>query len=109
MVSLAAIEDRETLRQRLTFQLAYTWSKQMDAIEFLNAADPLPYETISGGDRTHRIAASGIVELPFGKGRKFASDLPALGRYLRRRLADCLRDAAPIRAADRFRQCNLHR
>ena len=55
----------------LTFQLAYTWSKQMDATEFLNAGDPLPYETISGFDRSHRIAASGIVELPFGKGRKF--------------------------------------
>lgn len=59
-----------------TFQLAYTWSKQMDATEFLNAGDPLPYETISAGDRTHRIAASGIIELPFGKGRAFASDLP---------------------------------
>jgi hypothetical protein len=59
-----------------TFQLAYTWSKQMDATEFLNAGDPLPYETISGGDRTHRVAASGIAELPFGKGRKFANDLP---------------------------------
>jgi hypothetical protein len=49
------------------FQLAYTWSKQMDATEFLNAADPLPYETISGGDRTHRVAASGIAELPLAK------------------------------------------
>ena len=53
----------------LTFQLAYTWSKQMDATEFLNGGDPLPYETISGFDRSHRIAASGIVESPFGKGR----------------------------------------
>ena len=59
-----------------TFQLAYTWSKQMDATEFLNAGDPLPYQTISGFDRTHRVAASGIVELPFGKGRSFASDVP---------------------------------
>jgi hypothetical protein len=59
-----------------TFQLAYTWSKQMDAVEFLNAGDPLPYETISGGDRTHRVAASGIAELPFGKGRRYASDWP---------------------------------
>jgi hypothetical protein len=62
-----------------TFQLAYTWSKQMDATEFLNAGDPLPYETISGGDRTHRVAASGIAELPFGKGRAFASNLPRWG------------------------------
>ncbi|MFN0122953.1 MAG: TonB-dependent receptor domain-containing protein [Blastocatellia bacterium] len=60
----------------LTFQLAYTWSKQMDATEFLNAGDARPYETISGGDRTHRVAASGIAELPFGKGRKFVNDLP---------------------------------
>ncbi len=60
----------------LTFQIAYTWSKQMDATEFLNAGDALPYETISSGDRTHRVTASGIVEFPFGKGRKFASDLP---------------------------------
>jgi Carboxypeptidase regulatory-like domain/TonB dependent receptor len=70
------IEKRFT--KGLTFQIAYTWSKQMDATEFLNAGDAVPYETISGGDRTHRVTASGIVELPFGKGRKFASDLPRL-------------------------------
>lgn len=62
--------------QGFTFQLAYTWSKQMDATEFLNAADPLPYETISAGDRSHRVAASGIIEFPFGKGRRFVNDLP---------------------------------
>jgi hypothetical protein len=62
--------------QGFTFQLAYTWSKQMDAVEFLNAADPIPYETISASDRPHRIAASGIFELPFGRGRRFASGLP---------------------------------
>jgi hypothetical protein len=60
----------------VTFQLAYTWSKQMDAIQFLNGADPMPYETISSGDRPHRVAASGIIELPFGKRRRFANDLP---------------------------------
>ncbi len=62
--------------QGVTFQLAYTWSKLMEATGFLNAGDPMPYETISGFDRSHRVAASGIAELPFGKGRKFASDLP---------------------------------
>jgi hypothetical protein len=66
----------------LTFQLAYTWSKLMEAIEFLNAADPMPYESISSFDRTRRVAASGIAELPFGKGRKFANDLPRLADTL---------------------------
>lgn len=66
----------------LTFQIAYTWSKQMDATEFLNAGDAMPYETISGGDRTHRVAASGIVELPFGKGRKFLNDSPTIAEHI---------------------------
>jgi len=60
-----------------TFQLAYTWSKTMEAISFLNAVDPLPYETIADLDRPHRIAVSGIWEVPVGKGRKFGGGLPA--------------------------------
>ena len=59
-----------------TFQLAYTWSKAMEAISLLNAADPAPYETLSTVDRPHRIALSGIYELPFGKGRRFGASMP---------------------------------
>ena len=54
-----------------TFTLAYTWSKSMDATQFLNTSDPMPYESISSLDRTHRLVTSGIWELPFGRGRKF--------------------------------------
>jgi len=57
----------------LTVQVSYTWSKAMDASTFLNAADPMPYESLADIDRGHRIAASGIYELPFGKGRRFGS------------------------------------
>ncbi|MEP7364320.1 MAG: carboxypeptidase-like regulatory domain-containing protein [Acidobacteriota bacterium] len=59
-----------------TFQLAYTWSKAMEAVEYLNVADTQPVEVISGLDRPHRIAVSGIYELPFGKGRAHANSLP---------------------------------
>jgi hypothetical protein len=62
--------------QGYTFQLAYTWSKLMEAVEFLNTSDPRPYESIGGFDRTHRVAASGIWELPFGKGRRFGNGWP---------------------------------
>ena len=58
-----------------TYQLSYTWSKSMEAVEFLNAGDLRPSEVVSGGDRTHRITSSGIWELPFGKGRAFANSL----------------------------------
>jgi hypothetical protein len=59
-----------------TFQLAYTWSKLMEATEFLNEADTVPYESISAYDRTHRLAASGIWEVPVGRGRKFGASMP---------------------------------
>jgi hypothetical protein len=57
-----------------TMQASYTWSKNMEAIDYMNDQDPTPYEVISGLDRTHRITASGIWELPFGRGRKFGGD-----------------------------------
>jgi hypothetical protein len=59
-----------------SFQLSYTWSKLMEAASFLNASDPLPYESLSSLDRTHRLAASWIWELPFGRGRRFGGNLP---------------------------------
>jgi hypothetical protein len=59
-----------------TFQLAYTWSKLMEAVEFLNPTDPMPYEIISGMDRPHRLALSGIYEFPFGRGRPYLNSAP---------------------------------
>jgi hypothetical protein len=53
----------------------YTFSKAMDAFEFLNDTDPLPHEAISPQDRAHRLAVSGIYELPFGKGRAFGANM----------------------------------
>ncbi|NOT62818.1 MAG: TonB-dependent receptor, partial [Acidobacteria bacterium] len=58
-----------------TLGFNYTWSKFMEAVEFLNAADPAPAETISGSDRPHRFSASGILEIPFGKGRKWGASV----------------------------------
>jgi hypothetical protein len=63
------IEKR--LSKGYTFQASYTYSKFMQATELLNQDDPLPTEVISDSDYPHRFAASGIYELPFGKGQKF--------------------------------------
>jgi hypothetical protein len=62
--------------QGYTFQVSYTWSKTMEAVEFLNPTDPRPYESISALDRPHRFVASGIWELPYGRGRHFGSAAP---------------------------------
>jgi hypothetical protein len=46
----------------------------MEATEFLNVSDPMPYESIASLDRPHRLTASGIWEIPLGRGRRFGSN-----------------------------------
>jgi len=36
--------------------------------EFLNPGDDIPYRSLSGADRKHRITAAPIYQLPFGRG-----------------------------------------
>ncbi len=57
-----------------TAQVSYTWSKAMQATEFLNSSDLMPSEVISDLDRPHRISGSGIWEIPFGHKRKWGAD-----------------------------------
>lgn len=52
---------------------SYTFSKFMQAVEYLNATEPMPIETISEFDTPHRIAVSGISELPLGKGKRIGN------------------------------------
>jgi hypothetical protein len=66
------------LAKGFTLQMSHTWSKAMEASSFLNATDPMPYESLGDIDRTHRITGSGIWELPFGKGRRYATSMPKM-------------------------------
>ena len=61
-----------------TLGLSYTYSHWMQATEYLNAGDATPTKMISDLDVPHRLSLSGILELPFGKGRRFASDADGL-------------------------------
>ena len=58
-----------------TLGVNYTFSQFEEAIEFLNPADPAPTRMISNQDVPHRVSVSGIWELPFGRGRRFASSV----------------------------------
>lgn len=57
-----------------TLGASYTWSKWIQATEYLNAGDATPTKMISDQDVPHRLSMSGLYALPFGKGRAFASD-----------------------------------
>ena len=52
---------------------AYTFSKYIEQVSALNETDANLERRISRDDIPHRFSASGIFELPFGKGRKFGN------------------------------------
>ncbi|MBM3745018.1 MAG: hypothetical protein FJW34_04395 [Acidobacteria bacterium] len=56
--------------QGFQFQANYTWSKTMEAMQYLNESDSLPTQVVANLDRPHRLVASGIYELPFGRGKR---------------------------------------
>ena len=57
-----------------TVQVAYTWSKTMAETGYLNNFDQELERVIGPFDRTHVFVASGIVEMPFGRGRHWGND-----------------------------------
>jgi len=66
-----------------TVQVAYTWSKFMEATGFLNDGDPVPAKCISDEDRPHRLSLSWIWELPLGRGRNLlANTNPVLSAFV---------------------------
>ncbi|MGH9723280.1 MAG: carboxypeptidase regulatory-like domain-containing protein [Bryobacteraceae bacterium] len=60
----------------LQFNGSYTWAKNMQAAAYLNPADAVPYESLSGADRKHRVTASMFYELPFGRRRQLLAGVP---------------------------------
>jgi len=87
------------IKRRITngigYQLAYTYSKSMDTRSFdptfasvsrgaVQSASSTPFDNnnrrlnyaLSDFDRRHALQAYYVIDLPFGKGRRFASEIP---------------------------------
>src|SRR5579884_1664996 len=58
-----------------TVNLAYTWSKFMEASSYINPGDANLYRGISQYDRPQRIVISGIWEIPVGRGHTYFSGM----------------------------------
>lgn len=65
-----------------TVGAAYTFSKWLQATEYLNPGDATPTKMISDQDSTHRLSLSTLVDLPFGKGHLFFSDAGRLANAI---------------------------
>jgi hypothetical protein len=73
----ARIERR--MANGFTVQVAYAWSRSMleagilttNTSGFLNDFDENPERVISPFDRAHTFTSSGLIELPFGRGRRY--------------------------------------
>jgi hypothetical protein len=74
----AQVSVQKRFSKGYTLGLSYTYSRWEQATEYLNAADAEPTRMISDLDVPHRLSVSGILELPFGKGRRFLSDADGL-------------------------------
>jgi hypothetical protein len=61
----------------LFFTTTYTLSKNIEAIDYLNAQDAAPTRSLTDWDRTHRWVIAPSYELPFGKGRRWLAAAPA--------------------------------
>lgn len=69
---------RKRLSKGLMVTGNYTYSKFMQATEYLNSGDFVPARMISDQDTPHRAAVSWIYELPFGKGRPLLANSSGL-------------------------------
>ncbi|MEO8368398.1 MAG: carboxypeptidase-like regulatory domain-containing protein [Candidatus Solibacter sp.] len=65
-----------------TVVLNYTFSKFIEKTTLLNGGDAEPTKVISDQDFPHHVSITSIMELPFGKGRKFGGNMPAVANYI---------------------------
>lgn len=57
----------------LSFQTSYAFAKQIDQVGYLNPQDTKVYKRLASFDVPNRFVASGVYELPVGRGRKYAA------------------------------------
>jgi hypothetical protein len=76
----ARLEKR--MAHGLTFISSYTYAKNLERIAFLSAQNLGLSRELAGIDRTHRLALSGLWQLPFGRGRWIAHDARGVAQAL---------------------------
>lgn len=58
----------QRLRRGLSLQLAYTFSKQLESLRYVETSDAIMPQMIGQFDNPHRLSAAVLYEFPFGQG-----------------------------------------
>ena len=75
------VELSKRFTHNYSINVAYTFSRLMDAISYLNNTDPLPWYGISSYDRPERIAVTNLLTLPVGRGQLIGSNMSRWADY----------------------------
>lgn len=70
------------LNAGLSFQFAYTWSRQMETLRLIEPSDPKPSKMVGEFDNPQRVSLGATYELPFGQARKFRTNIKALDKVI---------------------------
>ncbi len=68
--------------QGYTLMGTYAWSKYLEEMTLLNPTDKKYEKRLNAADSPHRLALSGIYEIPFGRGRPFGSSWSGMKQAL---------------------------
>jgi hypothetical protein len=66
----------------LNVQLAYTWSKQIEDLRYIEASDPSPSNMVGQFDNPQRVSSAIIYELPFGHGKSMKTNVAAVDKVI---------------------------
>lgn len=67
------LRTEKRFSQGYTVMGTYSWSKYLEEVTLLNATDQNYEKRLNDADSPHRLALSGIYELPWGRGRQWGS------------------------------------
>ncbi|MBM3786511.1 MAG: carboxypeptidase regulatory-like domain-containing protein [Acidobacteria bacterium] len=70
------------LRSGLSLQAAYTFSKQLESLRYVEPSDTFLPQMIGQFDNPHRVSLGLIYELPLGEGRAWKSNVRVLDRII---------------------------
>jgi hypothetical protein len=70
------------MRRGLSLQLAYTFSKQLESLRYVETSDTYMPQMIGQFDNPHRVSMGAIYEVPFGEGRSLKTNIAAVDKII---------------------------